>query len=235
MLTPLRIFIGWDSRESIAYHVLCHSILRHASGPVAFIPLIQSQLRRFHLYDRPPDARASSEFTLTRFLVPYLSQYEGISIFLDCDMLICADVFELLALVKRDHTVYVCQHDYRPRATTKFLGHEQAAYPKKNWSSVMVFRNEFCKMLTPPFIHHAMPKTLHRFDWTRPAQIGSLPLEWNYLVGEEHQSDQPPKNIHWTGGGPWFRDYAEVEYASLWFEELDRTFPSLNVPKPAEV
>lgn len=233
-MTPLRIFIGWDSRESIAYHVLCHSILRHASGPVSFTPLVQAQLRQWNLYLRGPDLRGSTEFTLTRFLVPHLSHYEGFSIFLDCDMLIRGDIYELLNLVNHDDIVSVCQHAYRPRETVKFMGHEQAAYPKKNWSSVMVFRNDYCKMLTPTFIHHASPKTLHRFEWTAESRMGSVPLEWNYLVGEEGQSKKAPKNIHWTNGGPWFRDYQDVEYASAWFEELDLTFPSLNMPKPVE-
>jgi lipopolysaccharide biosynthesis glycosyltransferase len=237
-VTPFRIFIGWDQREAVAYHVLCDSILRHASGPVSFMPLVQSQLRRQRLYTRPHDPLASTEFSLTRFLVPYLAGYTGMALFLDCDMLFQSDVYDLL--VESDahpgQAVYVCQHQYRPAKHVKFLGQTQSAYPRKNWSSVMLFNADLCRMLTPHYINRvASPSDLHQFAWLGDQDIGPLPLAWNYLVGEENQTQAKPDNIHYTCGGPWFRDYQTCEHAQAWFDALDLAFPSLNVPKPVEV
>jgi hypothetical protein len=233
----MKIFIGYDPHEITAYHVLCHSILRHASGPVSFTPLVQSALRTSGYYTRRKDVAASTEFSLTRFLVPALSQYHGYSLFLDCDMLMRGDVYELMTYVHADpgKAVYVCQHDYTPRTETKFLGQRNDPYPRKNWSSVMLFNNVYCPMLTPKYVNLATPAELHRFDWLTNRDIGELPLGWNYLVGEPNQTEAPPKNIHYTQGGPWFRDYAQTPYAQEWFDELDLVFPSLNVPKPVGV
>jgi len=233
----MKIFIGFDQRESVAYHVLCHSILRQASGPVSFTPLVQSALRTNGDYTRKQDVAASTAFSLTRFLVPSLSQYHGYSLFLDCDMLMCGDVYELMSYVHADpgKAVYVCQHDYTPRTETKFLGQRNDRYPRKNWSSVMLFNNANCRVLSNAYVNHASPAELHRFAWVTNRDIGALPLAWNYLVGEPNQTEAPPKNIHWTQGGPWFRDYQDSEHADLWFRELDLAFPSLNVPKPVGV
>jgi hypothetical protein len=222
MVKPLNICIGYDSREPASYHVLCHSIMRHASGPVSFTPIVQKHLRRRDIYNREADTGASTEFTLTRFLTPYLAGFTDWSIFMDCDMLMCADVYELRDMAQTDKAVMVCKHDYQPTATTKFLGHVQYPYPRKNWSSLMLFNNDKCKMLKPDLINEALPRQLHRFEWLMDEEIGSIPLEWNYLVGEGGQSTEVPKNIHWTNGGPWFSEYKDAEYAQLWHEEVQR-------------
>ena len=216
----LRIFIGYDSREPIAYAVLADSIMRRASMPVSITPLRLPSLT--HAYTRSRGAAESTEFSLTRFLVPYLSNYEGLSLFLDCDMLMQADVAELLVypLAYPDKAVHVCQHDYTPRDQVKFLGQTQTAYPRKNWSSVMLSDNAHCTALTPAYVNTATGLQLHRFQWLDDAQIGALPLEWNHLVNEPGQSDAEPKNIHFTRGGPWFPEYAECPYADRWLQAL---------------
>lgn len=227
---PLRIFLGWDSREQVAYHVLAHSILSRASLPVSITPLNQAVLRAAGVYTREKDARASTEFSITRFLVPYLSNYDGVSVFMDCDMLVRYDIVELLAyaLAHPNTSVLVCQHDYTPKAGTKFLGQAQEAYPKKNWSSVMVFQNDHCRALTPELVNCAEPKHLHRFEWTQERHVGSLPLEWNWLIGE-YAANPDARNYHWTLGGPWFAEHADVDHADLWFRERDAMLsPSLT-------
>ena len=227
----MKIFIGFDQRESVAYHVLCHSILRQASGPVSFTPLVQSTLRATRLYTRKQDMAASTEFSLTRFLVPLLSGYEGYSVFLDCDMLMCEDIYELMDYAYADpgKSVYVCQHDYTPRTDTKFLGQRNDPYPRKNWSSVMLFNNANCTALTKAYVNQATPADLHRFAWCADREIGTLPLDWNYLVGERSQSAAPPKNIHWTQGGPWFRDYQDSEHADPGFvNSISRSHHSMS-------
>lgn len=220
----LDIFIGYDSREPIAYHVAAHSILRRSSIPVAIRPLVQSQLRQSGLYTRDRGQLESTEFSMTRFLVPHLMGYKGYALFMDCDMLVLTDIAELLKVeVQLDlgKAVYVCQHDYTPRGETKMDGQVQTSYPRKNWSSFMLFDCERCTALTPEYVNTASGLELHRFYWVREQfeDIGALPLEWNVLVGEEHQTDRPPKVIHYTNGGPYFLDYSRGPYADEWFAE----------------
>lgn len=224
----MQIFIGYDTREPDAYHVLCHSILRQASGPVSFTPLVQSTLRASGYYTRKADRAASTEFSLTRFLVPALMQYHGYALFLDCDMLLRGDVYDLMteALAHPGKSVYVCQHDYTPATTTKFLGQRNEAYPRKNWSSVMLFNTVYCQALTTTYVNQASPADLHRFAWVPDREIGALPFAWNYLVGEAKQTSGPPKNVHYTQGGPWFPAYATTPHADAWREERARAFPS---------
>ena len=237
-MRPLNVFVGYDPHETIAYHVLCHSIMRHASGPVSITPLVQSSLRQAGLYTRERGKTESTEFSLTRFLVPYLSGYGDYSIFMDCDMLCQGDVYELVKIAKADElrAVWVAKHSYTPSSTLKMQAQEQTVYPRKNWSSVMVFRNKFCDRLTPAYVNTASGLDLHRMTWAGVDQnIGDLPLEWNYLVGESNQSELTPKLIHYTLGGPWFWDYRNTAYCDIWFKELDLAFPTINLPKPVGV
>jgi hypothetical protein len=216
LMEPLRIFIGYDSREPLAYHVCCHSILTKTSIPVSMTPLVLSSLRRIFTRERGP--AESTEFTYSRFLVPYLSGYRGLSLFMDCDMLVRTDLLHMLVyhLADPHKAVWCCQHDYVPRDAVKFLGQVQTTYPRKNWSSLMLFNNDQCRALTPEYVNTATGAELHRFSWMPDSQIGSLPLEWNYLVGEDRQAPESPQVIHFTNGGPWFSEYAHVEYADEW-------------------
>ena len=157
MLDRLRFYIGYDSREPIAWHVFAHSILARSSIPVEIIPLVQSQLRAAGLYTRARGPTESTEFLMTRFLVPHLMGYEGYGIFADCDMLMRADPAELLPhiaqLEARQMCVAVCPHDYVPKTTLKMDGQMQTTYPRKNWSSFMIFAGAPCQVLTPDFFH----------------------------------------------------------------------------------
>ena len=219
-MDPLRIFIGYDPRETVAFHVLAHSIVTRASIPVAITPIIS---RTIPVFQRPRDPGQSTDFSFTRFLVPYLSGYMGYSVFMDSDMLCLTDIADLVATTDQQSAVdvLVCQHDYTPRATTKFLGQPQKAYPRKNWSSLIVFRNSTfpCRRLTPKYVNEASAADLHRFAWCEDHRIGTLPLSWNYLVDEPNQDQDPPKIVHWTQGGPWFPEYANAEHADAWFRE----------------
>lgn len=216
-----QVFIGYDPREAVAYHTLAHSILRRASVPVAIAPVMQSQLKG--LYTRGRGPTESTEFSLTRFLVPALSQYRGWSLFMDCDMLCRADIAELATFTERavDKTVLVCKHDYTPGPKRKFLNQVQTVYPRKNWSSVMLFNNARCTALTPDYVNRASGLELQRFQWARDDDIGDLPLEWNWLVGE-YQRNPDAKIVHFTIGGPYFDEYRGCDYAEEWLEENRR-------------
>lgn len=216
----LNVFIGYDARESVAFYTLAHSILRRASAPVSITALAQSQLKG--LYTRPRGPTESTEFALTRFLVPALSGYSGWSVFMDCDMLCRADITELQAHIdgQPDKAVLVCQHDYVPRTERKFLGQVQTKYPRKNWSSLMIFNNERCKALTAGYVNSASGLDLHRFKWLRDPQIGALPLEWNWLV-TEYEYRPEAKIVHYTLGGPYFDEYRDCDYADEWRAEYE--------------
>jgi hypothetical protein len=216
----LSIYIGYDSKESVAFYTLAHSILRRSSIPVSIAPVMQSQLKG--LYTRPRGPTESTEFSLTRFLVPALSAFQGWSIFMDCDMLCRVDIAGLAAEIERqpDKAVLVCQHDYVPRTERKFLGQVQTKYPRKNWSSLMVFNNERCRALSPEYVNTASGLELHRFAWLDDRLIGALALQWNWLVGE-YGHDPAAKIAHYTLGGPWFDEYRDCHYADEWFAELE--------------
>lgn len=215
-MDPLRIFIGWDAREPIAWQVLAHSILRRASRPVALIPLTRASLAGVYTRQRGPTE--STEFSLTRFLVPYLCGYQGEAIFMDCDMLCRADIWELVAAVDPLAAVSVVQHDYTPRAGAKFLGQVQTAYPRKNWSSLMVFNTKRCHALTPEYVNTATGLELHRFTWTQDRDLGALPAEWNWLVGE-YEPHPGARILHYTLGGPWFAETRDCDHAKDWLAE----------------
>lgn len=233
MMTPLRIFIGYDPRESVAWHVLAQSIMLRASQPVTIMPLIQSQLRAIGLYTRERDKYESTEFSFTRFLVPYLSGYGGLSLFLDCDMVCCGDIYQLVKLARKDRfrAVYCVQHpDYVPSTKLKFLHQVQTSYPRKNWSSVMLFRNKYCTALTPAYVNTATGKDLHRMVWAgADDNIGVLPPEWNHLVGEQGTRDDG-RLYHYTLGTPCFPEYAACDHADKWLSELEQLLTPLARP-----
>lgn len=215
----LTVGIGYDARESVAYHVLSHSIMRRASKPVRIMPIMLSQLNG--IFTRPRSPEQSTDFTYARFLTPWLADENSTSVFLDCDMLCLTDICELeqLAMQHMYDDVLVVKHDYTPKTSSKFLGAKQTTYPCKNWSSVMVFNGhrQPVKNLTPDYVNHARPMDLHQFKWAQT--VGSLPAEWNHLVGEYPQNPNA-KIVHYTLGGPYFEEYESCEYSNLWFAEF---------------
>ena len=213
----IRVFIGYDDNETIAYHVLAHSIMRHSSQPVAITPIVKRHMQSF--YSRERSSIESTDFSFTRFLVPYLSDYQGWSVFMDCDMLMTADIAELWELRDDEYAVMCVKHDYAARDDVKFLGAVQTKYEKKNWSSMMLFNNAACTELTPGVVACETGLYLHQFKWLDgDHRIGGLPTTWNYLVGEMTMPGTP-KLIHYTLGGPYFDSYRECEHAGLWFAE----------------
>lgn len=212
------VFVGFDQVEAVAYHTLCHSILSRSSVPVNFVPIKRSMLK--DIYKRETDPQQSNEFSFTRFLVPYLMGYKGYAIFIDCDQLFRADISELMAMCDFTKSVQVVKHEYTPSSKTKYLGNVQYDYPRKNWSSVMLFNcfHHHCKKLTPKYVNEASSKELHRFEWTNDESIGELPVEWNHLVGE-YAPNPGAKIVHFTVGGPYFHEYENCEFSDEWFIE----------------
>lgn len=212
------IYIGFDQVESVAWHTLTHSILSRSSVPVSFHPVKRSLLKKFH--NRPIDPKQSNEFSFTRFLVPYLNDYKGYAIFMDCDMLVLDDIAKLWELRDPTKAVQVVKHDYTPKDHIKYLGTVQYPYPRKNWSSVMLFNCQHmdCRRLTPDYVDTATGLQLHQFKWTDDKFIGELPKEWNHLVGE-YDMNEDAKLIHYTVGGPYFLEFEHCDFAEEWFDE----------------
>lgn len=219
-----KVFIGFDPIESVAWHTMAHSVLRQSTIPIALIPINLANLKS--LYWREADYRQSNEFSFSRFLVPYLSDYEGYSLFFDCDMLLRGDVRELFEAAQDnpDMAVHVVKHDYEPRNEVKYLGNIQYKYPRKNWSSVVVWNcaHPSNRVVTPEYVNSASPADLHRFNWLEDKHIGELNIRWNWLVGEYGDPPSDVKNVHWTIGGPYFNEYRTADFSEEWFAEYKR-------------
>jgi len=215
----INVFIGYDTREAVAYSVLAYSIQARASQPVSVTPLMLSQLKGVYIRERHP--LQSTDFSFSRFLTPHLSGYTGWSVFMDCDMLMRDDIANLWQLRDDRYAVMVVKHHHVPRETVKFLGEPQSKYEKKNWSSVILFNNARCRALTPEYVNQASGLELHQFKWLgNDDLIGVLPDRWNHLVGYN-----PPRTdaalVHYTIGGPYFDAYRECEYSKEWFAERE--------------
>jgi hypothetical protein len=213
----MKIFIGWDSREDIAYQIAKKSILLHSDN-IEIYPIKQNMLRELGIYTRELDSKASTEFTLTRFLTPFLSDYSGISIFMDCDMLVQVDINSILKEIDYKDPVTCVQHvEYTPKSNLKMDGKQQHYYPKKNWSSFMVFNCGHPSLknnLSVKNINTKSPQYLHRMEWA--TSIGKLSHTWNYLAGY-YNDIKHPNVIHYTDGGPWFDNYKNCPFSENWF------------------
>ena len=217
----IRLFIGFDPRETVAYHVLSHSVHARASQPVTIAPLMLSQLGELMTRERNP--LQSTDFSFSRFLTPYLCGFDGWAIFMDCDMLVLDDIAKLWEMRDDRYAVMCVKHDHVPEEDTKFLGATQTKYEKKNWSSVMMFNCAKCTALTPEYVNTASGLDLHRFNWLGDDNlIGEIPHRWNLLVGYDQTiPTEDVSNLHYTIGGPYFDDYKDTDYATEWFDERD--------------
>ncbi len=208
------VFIGYDEGEKIAYHILAESIRRNSSQPVSITPLCLSNIPEF---TREKQDNQSTDFAFSRFMIPSLRKYQGYSIFMDCDMMFRGDIAELWNMRNYIYSVMCCKHDYVPKQGIKFRGAKNEPFPKKNWSSLMMFNNSLCHTLTPDYVNNATGLELHQFKWLpNDDAIGKIPLEWNWLVGE-YDYNTDAKNVHWTLGGPYFKDYQDSDYSQEWF------------------
>ena len=220
----IKVFIGYDPVESVAWHTMAHSIMEHSSQPVALVPVNLRNLGS--IFTRERDPKQSNEFSFTRFLVPYLNDFSGYAVFFDCDMMLRTDVASLFEVTESqpDKAVYVVKHSYEPRHDVKYLNTVQYKYPRKNWSSVVLWNcsHPAHKKLTPEYVNTASGMDLHRFTWLKDDDIGELDVRWNWLVGEYLQPPEDVQNVHWTVGGPYFHEYRGADFAEEWFAARDR-------------
>jgi lipopolysaccharide biosynthesis glycosyltransferase len=220
-----QVYIGYDSREEEAFDVLKYSLEKHSPN-VDVHAIVQPDLRERKIYTRERDLTESTEFSITRFLTPYLSNYKGWSLFMDCDMLVTADITELFKLANPIYAVQVVKHYHQPPETTKMDGKRQTNYEKKNWSSVVLWNcgHRKNKNLTPEVINTVQPSFLHRFEWLNEvSDIGELPLSWNFLADfyKKLPEDVLPKNVHYTNGMPFMAGYENTDYNEIWYQYRD--------------
>ena len=213
------VFVGYDTREDIAFQV-CEFSIKRFNTNVNVTPLVQQELRQKKIYWREVDKLASTEFTFTRFLVPHLMNFKGWALFIDCDIVFLEDVNNLFSLADDRYAVMCVKHEFNPKPGLKMDGQVQTVYPRKNWSSVVLWNcshpsNEKVTVdsVNNPNFDGAY---FHRFTWLKDEEIGELPCDWNWLVGWYKKDDGVPRAIHYTEGGPWFKNYRNCEFNQDW-------------------
>ncbi len=223
-MTDLNIYVGYDSKEDIAYRVCKHSILKRSGTNVKIRSLKLYELIANKLYNRAIDPLASTEFTYSRFLVPTLNNFKGWAVFCDCDFLFFEDVEKILNNIDESKALYCVQHDYTPKEKHKMDGQKQTIYPRKNWSSFILFNcsHPSNKRLDVDLVNSETGSFLHQFKWLNDSEIGSLDERWNWLEGwTSKHNNKKPFAVHYTRGGPWFEEWQDVEFANEWIEERD--------------
>lgn len=214
------VVIGYDRDNRMPAYTMADSLMEHSSVPLHFTFLHRNTLS---MYTRERSVHDSTDFSNSRFLTPYLSNYEGWTLYTDNDMIVRSDIKELFDYADDKYAVMCVKHNQIVEKPTKFFGAEQYEYRLKNWSSVMLFNNARCKTLSPKYINSAKGLDLHQFRWLESEElIGELPLEWNYLVANKNQTDNLPKLIHYTEGGPYFKETADCEYSDEWRNTYNR-------------
>ena len=217
-------FIGYDAKEDIAYRVCKYSLLKRTSTNVKITSLKLDELISKKLYKRNIDPLASTQFTYSRFLVPKLMNYTGWAVFCDCDFIFLHDVADLMKGLDTSKAIYCVKHDYTPKEKHKMDGQKQTIYPRKNWSSFIVFNcsHPSTKKLSVQTVNKESGAFLHQFQWCNDDEIGSLDERWNWLEGwTSSHNNQTPFAVHYTRGGPWFTEWQDVEYAENWISERD--------------
>lgn len=226
----MNIFIGWDEREAKAFEVAEKSLRAKASKPVDVHALRLEELQKGLLIWRPishqngqmiddlSQAPQSTEFASSRFLIPHL-QRTGWALFCDCDVVFLEDVHKLFSLADNKYALMCVKHRYTPKGRYKMDHQVQTEYSRKNWSSVMLWNCEHPAhyRLSLGNINHYPGELLHRFFWLRDSEIGELPPEWNWLVGEQEKPANP-KIAHFTLGGCWLPNWEPHEHDEIWLE-----------------
>ena len=227
-MEPLRCFIGFEPREADAYAVAAASLRRHASRSVEVKPIVLADMRARGLYARPTDKRngqlwdvisdapMSTEFALTRFLVPELAGWKGWALFCDCDFLFRADVAEVFDCAHESLAVMVVPHFHVPSEAVKMDGQKQTNYTRKNWSSFMLFNaGHLAHAGQIDRVHRWPGLWLHQFRWLQPGDIGALPVRWNWLEGVS-DSRIEPSAVHYTRGVPSMAGFENAAFADEW-------------------
>ena len=214
------IFIGYDPVEAVAFHTCVNSIIRHSSVPVTIHPLALNNLQAYS----EEHGDGSNEFIYSRFLVPWLMSWRGRAVYMDGDMVVLDDIAKLFATPRDHKALHVVKHDYVTTAEKKYLGQKNENYPRKNWSSVVLFNasHPANRRLSLVDVQERPGRYLHGFSWLHDSEIGELPPEWNHLVRVDLPNPQA-KLVHFTLGIPTMPGCDNDEHAVEWFDTLRAT------------
>ena len=219
-MNKAKIFIGFDQREACAYHTFVQSLINHSSIPLDITPLCLKSLVGYKELHRD----GGNDFVYSRFLSPFLNNFDGWAIYADGDMVCQADILELLKLKDDSKAVMVEKHNYQTKQSKKYFNNKNENYPKKNWSSVILWNcsHPKHKILTPEFIQNQSGKFLHRFSWLDEDEIGEIPLEWNWLA-LEYPENKEAKIIHYTLGTPCLKEYKDTNMSDIWYDSYNKS------------
>ena len=236
----MKVYVGFDSSEPEAYRVTTESLL--ACSGMRAEKLCMAQLRDRGLWHRVADSRGgqmfdfnsgahcSTEFAISRFLVPILCQ-QGWALFVDSDVIFLADPRELLKEADSSKAVMCVQHQHNAKGL-KMVNKIQQPYPRKNWSSVMLFNCDHPanRRLTLDDVNRRPGRDLHAFYWLSDNEIGKLQPEWNWLVNVM-EKPKNPKIAHFTNGGPWLENWAGADHDELWQHWAERRYKENRIEK----
>ena len=215
MLNKAKIYVGFDQREAVAYHTFVQSLIIHSTIPLDITPL---SLKSLSIY-KELHTDCSNDFVYSRFLTPFLNNFDGWAIYADGDMICQRDILELLELRDESKAIMVVKHDYQTKQSRKYFNNKNENYPKKNWSSVILWNCKHVKhkILSPKFVQNQSGKFLHRFSWLDEDDIGELPIEWNWLA-IEYPENKKAKIIHYTLGTPCLNEYNNTDMSDIWYD-----------------
>ena len=221
----LKIIVGFDQREAVVYHTFCQSVLSRSSLPVCFIPLALNTLACY----KESHVDGSNDFIYSRFLTPFLCNFDGWALYVDGDMVCLEDITEIFSFADPGKAVQVVKHDYLTSSPTKYFGNKNENYPRKNWSSVILWNCEHPsnRVLTPGLVETSTGKFLHRFAWLSDSEIGDLPVDWNWLA-TEYEDNYKAKLVHYTLGSPCLSDYTDCHMGELWHGEFEKATKGMN-------
>ena len=217
-----KIFIGNTSNHEILFEVAKNSIINKSKDVICY-PIIKDSLKALNIYTRESKKEESTDFSITRFLTPWLAGYRDWVLFIDNDIVCLEDINNLFKLADDKYAVMCVKHDYKPTNRKKLDNQIQTIYPRKNWSSVVLWNcnHPKNKLITPEIVNSESPLYLHRFKWLDDKEIGELPLKWNFLVDwYDIDSNGDPSLLHYTEGGPFFEKYKDCGFCEIWLEEF---------------
>jgi lipopolysaccharide biosynthesis glycosyltransferase len=223
----VKIFIGSGEASVLERKTLIYSLHCHSQRDLD-IYVFNGTHDAIEHNDQPP-VRAlmplklkyqnATEFSLYRFLIPQICNYQGKAIWLDSDMVCLADIGELF-----DTPLNGC--DFLAKANAYPLTTRKKAWGPKGkdlWgTSVMLIDCEKCR-----FDLEAIADEVDQGDYTlfdllfmtpkflqcHPYQIGQLDPQWNQF----DYYDKNTKLIHYTNldTQPW--KHPNHPYGNLWF------------------
>lgn len=230
----MKVYIGYDVRDDLAYRVAEKSLLAHTTIPVEVVKLCDYDVRKTGMYRRTYHTQHdpvtntlqkiddidgkpfSTDFSFLRFAVPALEHYrDDWVLFTDPDILWRADIAELLAEIDRSKAVCCVKHEHAPNETHKMDGVVQTLYHRKNWSSVMAINPSRCRYMNRTALNTSTGAWLHALTWARDEDIGALSERWNWLCGHSHTTIDPAL-VHFTRGTPDMAGHENEPYADEW-------------------